>query len=141
MMRRVAVAVLLGGALALGACSTLDMFAGKEPPVDPNLFPTRYKDEIMLTFTRGLVDPSNIRDAAIADPVLRPAGQEQRYAVCMRANVRDAGRRYTGVKERIAWFWGGHLNQLVLAEPGQCAGAVYKPWPELEKYCLAKNCA
>jgi hypothetical protein len=142
-MRSYAVAALLGGALALGACSSLNVFAGKEEaPVDPNVFPAGYKQEMALTFTRGLVDPTNIRDAEISDPVLRPTGpQEQRYAVCMRANVRDGARRYAGVKERIGWFWGGHLNQLVLAEPGQCTGAVYKPWPELEKYCLAKNCA
>jgi hypothetical protein len=141
-MRGYAVAALLGGALALGACSSLNVFAGKEEaPVDPNVFPAGYKQEMMRTFTHDLVDPTNIREAEIADPVLRAAGLEQRYAVCMRANTRDASRRYTGVKERIGWFWGGHLNQLVLAEPGQCTGAVYKPWPELEKYCLAKNCA
>jgi hypothetical protein len=141
-MRGYAVAVLLGGTLALGACSSLNVFAGKEEaPVDPNVFPAGYKQEMILTFTRGLVDPTNIHDAEISDPVLHSAGLEQRYAVCMRANTRDGSRRYTGVKERIGWFWGGHLNQLVLAEPGQCAGAVYKPWPELEKYCLARNCA
>lgn len=141
-MRGYAVAALLAGALALGACSSLNVFADKqEAPVDPNLFPAGYKQEMLLTFTHDLVDATNIRDAEISDPVLRPTGQEQRYAVCMRANTRDFNRRYTGVKERIGWFWGGHLNQLVPAEAGQCAGVVYKPWPELEKYCLAKNCA
>ena len=144
-MRGYAVAVLLGGTLALGACSSLsslNVFAGKEgSPADPNVFPAGYKQEMLRTFTHDLVDPSNIHDAAITDPVLRPAGLEQRYAVCMRANTRDANRRYTGVKERIGWFWGGHLNQLVLAEPGQCTSDAYKPWPELEKFCLAKNCA
>ena len=44
------------------------------------------------------------------------------------------------MKERIAYFYAGHLNQLVVATPEQCAGVAYKPWPELEKYCLAKNC-
>jgi hypothetical protein len=50
-------------------------------------------------------------------------------------------RLYTGVKERVAYFYGGHLNQLVEATQGQCANVVYQPWPELEKYCLAaKGC-
>jgi hypothetical protein len=88
-----------------------------------------------------VTDPTNIRSAAISDPVLRPAGRDQRYAVCMRADTRDLSKQYTGVKERIGWFWGGHLNQLIEAKPGECDGAAYKPWPELEKYCLARNCA
>ena len=86
-MRGYAVAALLGGALALGACSSLsslNVFAGKEgSPADPNVFPAGYKQEMLRTFTHDLVDPSNIHDAAITDPVLRPAGLEQRYAVCM----------------------------------------------------------
>ena len=40
---------------------------------------------------------------SISDPVLRQVGeQDQRYAVCMRANTRDINRRYTGDQERIA---------------------------------------
>ena len=136
-MRGVVSYVVLPVALALGACSS---FEGKEQAVDPNLFPNGYRQEMLVTFTKTVADPTNIRSAAISDPVLRPVGQDQRYAVCMRADTRDFNEQYMGVKERIAWFWGGHLNQLVEAKPGECNGMVYKPWPELEKYCLAKNC-
>ena len=122
--------------VALAACSgskSLDT-------VDPNIFPTDYKNQILLTLTQTLDDPTNIKEAGISDPMLRPAGKEQRYSVCVRMNARDTNRHYTGVKERIVYFYGGSLNQLVDADQGQCAGVVYKPWPELEKYCLAKNC-
>lgn len=136
-MRGIVRHVVLPVVLALGACSS---FEGKEAAVDPNLFPSGYQQEILVTFTKSVADPTNIRSAAISDPVLRPVGHEQRYAVCMRADTRELNNQYTGVQEQIAWFWGGHLNQLVKAKPGECDGMIYKPWPELEKYCLAKNC-
>jgi antibiotic biosynthesis monooxygenase (ABM) superfamily enzyme len=94
----------------------------------------------MTTLTKELDDPTAIRQASITEPTLRQAGQEQRYAVCMRFDSRDQLRHYLGLKERIAYFYAGHLNQLVTATSGQCNGAAYKPWPELEKLCLAKNC-
>jgi hypothetical protein len=124
-------------AVALAACSGSDK---NLDAADPNIFPKEYRNEMLLTLTPLLDDPTNIRDAAISDPVLRPAGREPRYSVCVRLNARNANQLYTGVKERIAYFYGGHLNQLVDATEGQCANAAYKPWPELEKYCLAKSC-
>jgi len=128
---------LLGSAIALGACSG----AGTQETVDPNLFPTEYHQEILDAMRKALDVQTNVREAAISEPALRAAGREQRYSVCVKANSRDINGQYTGVKERIAWFWGGHLNQLVDAAPGQCAGAAYRPWPELENLCQAAKCA
>jgi hypothetical protein len=124
--------------VALAGCSS---WTGKKADdVDPNLFPADYKKEILNTLIRLLDDPTNVHDAGIADPELRPVGQDQRYAVCVRANVRNANRHYTGVTDRIAYFYGGHLNQLVEDKDGLCAKAVYKPWPELANFCLTKKC-
>jgi hypothetical protein len=125
-------------AAALAACSG---DSKKLDNVDPNLFPTDYKREILATLTTMLEDPTNVHDVGITEPMLRQAGQEQRYMVCVRTNSRNAVRLYTGVKERVAYFYGGHINQFVEATQGQCANVVYQPWPELEKYCLAKSCA
>ena len=72
--------------------------------------------------------------------VLRQAGKEERYTVCVRANSRDPSQRYTGAKDRIAYFFGGHLNQLIDATKEQCGNAPYKPFPELEKVCLGQKC-
>lgn len=129
-------ALLSACVLALGACSSDKK--GAEP--DPNIFPANYRMEIILTMTKTLDDPTNIKDAFITEPVLRPAGRDQRYAVCVRANSRDINKRYTGSKDWIAYFYGGQLNQMVDATKEQCGNAPYKPWPELEKYCLARNC-
>lgn len=126
-------------ALALTACSSGD-YLGKPKEVDPNIFPTDYKSEISLTLTHVLDDPTNVRDAYISDPVLVPVGSDQRYAVCVRSNSRNQVRQYTGSKDRIAYFYGGHLNQLVDATQQQCGNAAYKPFPELEKVCLSKKC-
>jgi len=119
---------------ALAACTS-----SKEVPVDPNLFPTDYKKEILDLLANSLIDPTNIRDAAITDPTLTQVDKEQRYVVCLRYTPRDAARQYTGATERIGYFYGGHLNQLVEASRGQCSKAAYKPFPELEKLCRSEH--
>jgi hypothetical protein len=123
-------------ALSLTDCSS----SSKEPEENPNLFPADYKNEILNTLTNTLEDPTNIRDAYITDPTLRAAGNEQRYVVCIRSDSRNANKHYTGSKDRIGYFYGGHLNQLIDATKEQCGNAAYKPFPELEKLCQAKKC-
>jgi isocitrate/isopropylmalate dehydrogenase len=132
---REGILLLLAATAALAACSS-----SKEAAVDPNIVPSDYRREILNTFRKSLDYPANVRDAAISDPVLRSAGQDQRYSICVRENSRDVSGQYRGVREHIGWFYGGHLNQLVEATPGQCAGAAYRPWPELEKLCQATKC-
>jgi len=136
-MRRYNAFILAAAGLVLAACSS----DSSKTAEDPNIFPKNYQSELLLTLTNQLDDPTNIRDSGITDPALRQAGREQRYTVCVRYNARNGNRHYEGVKERIAYYYAGSLNQLVLADQGQCQGAVYKPWPELEKYCMAKSCA
>jgi hypothetical protein len=131
--------IVLALTFVLAGCSS-SWWDKKEPPVDPNLFPTNYKQEILDTLRKTLVEPSNVRDAFITDPMLQQVGTEQRYVACVRANSRDVTMQYQGPKDRIAYFYGGHLNQLVLATPEQCANAPYKPFPELEHLCQAKSC-
>lgn len=129
--------LLSGLALALAACSS-DSKKNAEP--EPNIFPTNYKNEILDTLPRVLDDPTNVREAFITEPALRQSGKDQRYVVCVRANARDINREYAGSKDRIAYFFGGHLNQMVEATKEQCGNASYKPFPELEKYCLGTKC-
>ena len=123
-------------ALVLAACSS----DKKEPEENPNVFPADYKNEILTTMTAMLDDPTNVRNAYISDPILRAAGKEERYLVCVRSDSRDVSKQYAGTKDRIAIFYGGHLNQLIDATKEQCGNAVYKPFPELEHLCQAKKC-
>ncbi len=135
-MRAKSLGLLCVFAVALAGCSS----SGKAPEEDPNVFPASYKDEISNTLTNLLDDPTNIRGAFISDPVLRTIGKDQRYTVCVRFDSRDANKQYIGTKDRIAFFYGGHLNQLVEASKEQCGAAAYKPFPELEKLCQARKC-
>ena len=80
-----------------------------------------------------------MRDAYISDPALSSVGKDQRYTACVRYNARENGD-YVGSTDRFAYFYGGHLNQLIEASKEQCGNAAYKPFPELEKLCQAKKC-
>ena len=123
-------------AVSLIACSS----DKKQAEENPNVFPADYKNQILLTLTNSLDDPTNIRSASITDPFVRSAGKEERYVVCLRFDTRNLNRNYTGIQDRIAYFYGGHINQLVEATKEQCGNVAYKPFPELEKLCQAKKC-
>ena len=129
--------VISVAALAIAACSSS---TSKPVEENPNVFPATYKEEILNTMTTSLEDPTNVRDAFISEPALRPVGKEQRYTVCVRSNSRNANMNYMGSTDRIAIFYGGQLNQLVDATKEQCGNAAYKPFPELEKLCQARKC-
>ena len=126
-------------ALALAGCGSGD-YLGKPKEVDPNIVPADYKKEIIDTLKSVLVDPTNVKDAFVSEPALTPVGKDQRYMACVRLNARGYHREYLGSKDRIAYFFGGHLNQLVDASKEQCGNAAYKPFPEAEKLCLGKSC-
>lgn len=126
-------------AMTLAGCGANE-YLGKQKEVDPNVFPADYKKEIMDTLQHMLTDPTNVRGAFISEPALAPVGRDQRYLVCVRANSRGFQREYTGSKDRAAFFFAGHLNQLIDATKEQCGSAAYKPFPELEKLCLGKSC-
>ncbi|MFY9687553.1 MAG: hypothetical protein WAJ88_17265 [Pseudolabrys sp.] len=138
-MVKIAANACLLSVLAMGliGCSSS---SSKQPEENPNVFPANYKNEIMLTMTSVLDDPTNIRGAFVSEPVLRQAGKEERYVVCVRSDSRDVNRQYTGSKDRIGYFYAGHLTQLIDATKEQCGNAAYKPFPELEKLCQAKKC-
>lgn len=118
----------------------LCLLSAEQAEENPNVFPSDYKNEILTTLTSSLDDPTNIRSAYITDPFIRPAGKEERYVVCVRSDSRNVARHYTGITDRIGYFYNGHLNQLVDATKEQCGNIAYKPFPELEKLCQAKKC-
>lgn len=139
MLRNAAGASLLSVLmLALTACSS---DTNKGPAVNPNIYPTKYKQQIIATLRRILSDPTHVRNGLISDPALTPVNKEQRYTVCVRYIERDLfSKQYGEPETRIAYFYGGQLNQLVKAKDDQCANAAFKPFPEVEKLCLADKC-
>jgi hypothetical protein len=87
-----------------------------------------------------LNDPTGIRDAAVSPPVLKQAGSETRYVVCVRFNPKKNSTDYAGSKELAAVFLVGrfdHFNDVPKeqadAAKNLCAGVAYTPFPELQK--------
>ena len=139
MKKTAAGAVLLSALmLALAACSS---DSGKAVYVNPNIYPAQYRQQIIVTLRSILSDPTHVRNGLITPPVLAPIGNDQRYVSCVRFTERDFQTKQYGAPDtRVAYFYGGELNQLVKAEGDQCAQANYQPFPEIEKLCLADKC-
>ena len=123
-------------AVALTACSS------DSKPENPNLFPKDYKKEIIDTLKKLFASNDTVRvsGAIISDPALRPVGKDKLYTACVRYTAHGTSPGEIGHAMRVAYFYGGHLNQLVDASQEQCGNAAYKPFPELNKYCVGTGC-
>ena len=134
--RAASLALILAFTAALAACSS------DSKPENPNLFPTDYKTEIVVTLKKLFAsnDTIKVTAAVISDPVLRPVGNAQLYTACVRYTAHGISPGEIGNAVRIAYFYGGHLNQLIEANKDQCGNAAYKPFPELNKYCVGTGC-
>ena len=119
-------------AITLFGCSWFDKKT-EGPPVEVNKVPVNYRAN-MLEFLKGqLNDPVGVRDAYITEPRLQQVLADQRYVVCVRFDAKDPFGQYSGPKEHIAIYFAGNLTQFVPANPGQCTGAAYQRFPELEQ--------
>jgi hypothetical protein len=120
--------LLLGAALGLGGC-------GHHHRSDDeiNVLPTNYKAEILAGMHAYFNDPTGIRDAGIAEPVLKPVGGPMRYVVCVRFNAKQSGTTYAGVRDFAAVFLDGRFDRFIETPRQQCDGATYAPFPELER--------
>ena len=130
--------VLTLTAVSLGGCSASgpDSFAfGKsvEPkPLQGNPFPTNYKIEIATYIRLSTSNPTKIKDAFIAEPVLKTVDKSQFYISCVRYNPRDYENKYEGNQTKLAIFLGGGLNQFLPERPELCSGLNYVRYPEIE---------
>jgi len=117
----------------VGACSS------DPAKVEANVFPTEYKKLIIESLKKDRLIAA--REASITDPTLRQIDISERYAVCVRYNPRMSDSPgYTGLTERLVYFYQGNITQFLQAKPEQCAWAAYKPFPELEKACFGVEC-
>ncbi len=127
---------ILGLLLVLAACASGERdYSGPETTrggVNVNVFPDNYRAEILAYQRSYLNDPTGIRSAAITQPALRRVGSVERYAVCVRFNAKSAAGAYAGVREHLAIFLAGKLDQMAVTRE-ECNGAAYEPFPELER--------
>jgi len=125
---------LLIGLLLLAGCAGERQFSGQETQggVGVNIFPDKYREEILAYQRSYLNDPTGIRSAAISQPALRKVGSVERYLVCVRFNAKAPGGSYTGVRDHLAIFLAGKLDQMGVSRE-HCKDAAYEPFPELER--------
>ena len=118
------VAILLLAA-ALAACAGSDESRSitytDDRGVSNQPFPNNYKSEILSFMKTYLNNPVGVRDAAMAEPVQRTVGGRLRYVSCVRFTARDTDGSY------------GRLDRIAENASEPCAGAVYAPFPDLEK--------
>ena len=127
-----AIAALLSLAACGGSGGLPDLTKEREKPkVDPNLFPSDYKVKVRDMLRQTLTDWRNVRDGAIAEPVLRPMSGTTRYVVCVRYNEKS-GNAYLGVKESAAVFLSGEVTQFIDSTRELCGNAVFQRFPEIE---------
>jgi hypothetical protein len=123
------------GLLLLAGCATGERdYSGPETAggASVNVPPANYRAEILAYQRSYLNDPTGIRSAALSQPALRKVGSIERYVVCVRFNAKGPGGAYTGVREHMAIFLAGKLDQMAQTRE-QCKDATYEPFPELER--------
>jgi len=127
------VPLVLIAALALAGCSSVpNPFAPSAESSDVNTFPPNYRSELLAFMQTYLNDPTDVREAQIAEPALKRVGSSDRYVVCLRYNAKDSQGRYMGAKDSVAVYLRGRFNQLVSATGEICKGAVFQPFPEMQ---------
>jgi hypothetical protein len=96
-------------------------------------YPNNYKVEILSFMRTYLNNPVGVHDAAMADPVQRVVGGRLRYLSCLRFTPRESDGSYREPRERAILYVDSRLDRVVENASEPCAGAVYAPFPELEK--------
>jgi hypothetical protein len=69
----------------------------------------------------------------MAEPVQRTVGGRLRYVSCLRFVPRASDGSYREPRERAILYVDGRLDRMIENASDTCAGAVYAPFPELEK--------
>jgi len=123
--------------IVLSACAASDdskpITFTEDRGVSNQPFPNNYRAELLAFLRTYLNNPVGVRDAVIAEPAQRVVGGRQRYVVCLRYSARDSDGGYREPRERAVLFVDGRLDRIIENGLEPCIGAVYAPFPELEK--------
>jgi hypothetical protein len=128
--------LLLLVAASLGGCAGGEggsMTFTDDRGVSSQPFPGNYKTELLAFFRTYLTNPVGVRDAAMAEPAQRNVGGRLRYVSCVRYTPRDSSGRTGEPQERAVVHVDARLDRVLEESRETCAGAVYAPFPELEK--------
>jgi hypothetical protein len=136
-IRTARIAAFLLLPIALAACAGSDEVKSitytDDRGVSNQPFPNNYKSEILSFMRTYLNNPVGVRDAVMAEPVQRTVGGRLRYVSCLRFSARDSDGNYREQRERAILYVDGRLDRVIENAGEPCAGAVYAPFPDLEK--------
>jgi hypothetical protein len=96
-------------------------------------YPNNYRAELLAFMKTYLNNPVGVHDAAMAEPVQRTVGGRLRYVSCLRFTPRESDGSYREARERAILYVDGRLDRVAENATEACAGAVYAPFPDLEK--------
>jgi hypothetical protein len=135
-LKRAAMILLLP--VALAACagsddSTRGISYTADRGVANQPFPNNYRTELLAFMKTYLNNPVGVHDAAMAEPMQRTVGGRLRYVSCLHFTPRESDGSYHDMRERAVLYVDGRLERVVENAGETCAGAVYSPFPELEK--------
>ena len=123
--------------IALAACAGSDegrsVTYTDDRGVTNQPYPNNYRAELLAFMKTYLNNPVAVHDAAMAEPVQPTVGGRPRYVSCLRFVPRESDGSYRAARERAILYVDGRLDRVVENASDICAGAVYAPFPELEK--------
>src|SRR5215475_12046141 len=105
--------ILFVGALAAALSGCGSERSWEERDAILNVFPNNYRADLLAAVHTYVSDPTNIRDAYVSDPAVRPIARQNRYVACVRFNARNSDGRYTGSRDLVAVFVAGRFDQFV----------------------------
>ena len=120
----------------LAGCQTDDAGTSLSLSSDSNAeqpYPINYKSEMLAFLHTYLNNPVGVREAVIAEPVQRTIGGRTRYVSCLRFSERQSDGTLRDRRDQAVLFVNGRLDRMLSNAGDQCLGAVYAPFPELEK--------
>ena len=125
--------------IALAACSSSGEGEGRsfslfgDKPDTPQSFPANYRAELLAFMKTYLNNPVGVRDAAMAEPVMRDVNGKMRYISCLRYSARESDNSYREPRDRAVLFVNGRLDRMIEKGGELCTGVALAPFPELEK--------
>lgn len=123
--------------IVLAACASSDEVRSitytDDRGVSNQPFPNNYRGEILSFMRTYLNNPVGVRNAVMAEPIQRVVGGRLRYVSCLRFSPRDSDGNYAEPRERAILYVDGRLDRIIENASEPCAGAVYAPFPDLEK--------
>jgi hypothetical protein len=126
-------AVILVLPLALAACFGSDGDRPSLSDTGAQPFPDNFRSDTLALMRAYLNNPVGVRDASMAEPVLREVGGRQFYVSCLHFTPRETDGSYKAMRERAVVYVNGRADRVIDRANELCAGAVYVPFPELGK--------